>query len=244
MITMDRALWISRYDLPAADTTRYLDWAHGTYIPRLLTRPGILWAAHLFCEGKSVPTPGRQLAPEGAVAPGYHYSLVVAADDAHAFARPASGDADSTWSETDRAMLALRIGASRSVAVEQARLDGPLAGTRKLDEALSPCVLLGSLNYAGDDEDMLTWFATIRFPVMKSLPGFIGMRKLVAVSGWAKHCMVYEFESVAAMLENYPQVLQNQSAESDAWNRRIMANSVHGPGSPNVSRRMWSAVRP
>ncbi len=240
---MDRALWIARYDLPEADTAAYLDWAHTTYIPKLLARNGVLWAAHLFCEGTSVPTPGRQLASPGTVPPGYQYSLVVGGEDAHVFANPASGDADNALSAPDQAMLALRVGESRSVVVEQARLDGPLAGTRKPGEALSPCVLLGSLNYAGDDEDMLTWFATIRFPVMKTLPGFIGMRKLVAVSGWAKHCMVYEFESVAAMMEHYPKVLRNQSSEIEAWNRRIMANSVHGPGSPNVSRRLWCAVR-
>lgn len=240
---MDRAFCIHRYDLPEQDAAAYLDWAHGRYFPRLLERPGVLWAAHLFCEGKAVPTPGRQHAPAGAVPPGYNYSLVIAAKDAHVFAKPASSNDDDGLTPADRAMLALRIGESRSVAVEQARVDGPLAGTRKPGEALSPCVLLGSLTYAGDDEDMLTWFANVRFPVIRTLPGFVGMRKLVSVSGWAKHCMVYEFESVASMLANYPTVLQNQTEENDAWNRRIMANSIHGPGSPNVSRRIWSAVR-
>ena len=245
---MDRALCINRYDLPEKDAAAYLDWAHGNYFPRLLRRPGILWAAHMVCEGKDVPTPGRQLAPAGAVPPGYRYSLVLAAKDAHVFAKPPSGQSgpsgerDDTLTPDDRAMLALRVGESRSVAVEQGRIEGPLAGTRKPDEALSPCVLLGSLNYAGDDEDMLTWFARIRDPVMRTLPGFLGMRKLISVSGWAKHCMVYEFESVDSMLENYPKVLKNQTPESDEWNRRIMAKSVHGPGSPNVSRRIWSGV--
>ncbi|MSQ73535.1 MAG: hypothetical protein EXR27_19990 [Betaproteobacteria bacterium] len=240
---MDRAIWISRYDLAEKDVAAYLDWAHGSYAPALLKRPGILWAAHMLCEGKSVPTPGRQHAPPGAVPPGYQYSLVVGGEDAHVFAKPLSGERDDAVTAADRDMLALRIGESRSVAVEQARVDGPLAGTRKPGEALSPCALLGSLNYAGDDEEMLTWFARVRFPVIRNLPGFIGMRKFVAVSGWAKHCMVYEFESVAAMQENYPKVMQDQSAESDAWNRQIMAKSMHGPGSPNVSRRLWSAVR-
>lgn len=43
---MDRALWVTWYDLPAAGCDAYLSWLHGVYIPRLLERPDLLWAAH------------------------------------------------------------------------------------------------------------------------------------------------------------------------------------------------------
>src|SRR5436190_19210383 len=43
---VDRALWISWYDLPVDGRDAYLSWLHETYIPRLLKRPGLLWAAH------------------------------------------------------------------------------------------------------------------------------------------------------------------------------------------------------
>ena len=44
----DRAYWISWYDLPAQENERkkYLDWAHGTYIPKIMQQPGVLWGAH------------------------------------------------------------------------------------------------------------------------------------------------------------------------------------------------------
>ncbi len=43
---MDRALWITWYDLPDAGRDAYLSWLQGSYIPKLLEKPGILWAAH------------------------------------------------------------------------------------------------------------------------------------------------------------------------------------------------------
>src|SRR5450756_2854312 len=42
----DRGLWVTWYDLPAEGRDAYLSWLHGTYLPALLKRPGILWAAH------------------------------------------------------------------------------------------------------------------------------------------------------------------------------------------------------
>src|SRR5260221_13899542 len=42
----DRALWISWYDPPVDGRDAYLSWLHETYVPRLLKRPGFLWAAH------------------------------------------------------------------------------------------------------------------------------------------------------------------------------------------------------
>ena len=240
---MDRALWIVKYDLPDTGRDAYLDWMHGTYMPRLVERPGVSWAVHLLAEGKDVPTPGRQHAPAGAVPGGYHYSLVAGGRDAHVFADPTPAQFHAALPAADREMLAMRIGESMSVMVEQARIDGPEAGKRNPNVALSPCILLGSLNLeGGNDDEILTWFAQVRFPAMKTLPGFVGMRKLVAVSGWAKHGMVYEFESVAAMVENYPKVIQNVSPEAAASNKAIMAKSIHAPGSPNVCTRIASVL--
>ena len=42
----DRAFWISWYDLPDASRSEVLAWTHDVYIPRVLARPGVLWAAH------------------------------------------------------------------------------------------------------------------------------------------------------------------------------------------------------
>ena len=42
----DRAVWVTWLDLPEQGRDAYFDWLHGPHIPRLLERPGYLWAAH------------------------------------------------------------------------------------------------------------------------------------------------------------------------------------------------------
>ena len=56
---MDRALWITWYDLPEEDRDAYLDWAHRDYLPRLLDSGRYLHAAHFA----SVPQVTMTLSP-------------------------------------------------------------------------------------------------------------------------------------------------------------------------------------
>ena len=55
---MDRAFWITWYDLPDEGRAAYLDWLHNTYIPKVTARPGVLWAAHYASESNIVPQGG------------------------------------------------------------------------------------------------------------------------------------------------------------------------------------------
>ena len=51
----DRAFWISWYDLPEECRSEVLAWTHDVYVPRVLARPGVLWAAHYASETKFTP---------------------------------------------------------------------------------------------------------------------------------------------------------------------------------------------
>ena len=54
----DRALWFTWYDLPPAGRDQHLAWLHDEYIPKVLERPGVLWAAHYASESNIVPQGG------------------------------------------------------------------------------------------------------------------------------------------------------------------------------------------
>jgi len=43
-------------------------------------------------------------------------------------------------------------------------------------------------------------------PALSKLPGCVGMRKMVSVTGWAKHGVIYEFASLDARNEGMPAV--------------------------------------
>ncbi|HUF80521.1 MAG TPA: hypothetical protein VMN03_05235 [Burkholderiales bacterium] len=246
----DRALWISWYDLPDEGRDAYLQWAHGAYIPALIKRPGILWGAHFKTEA-SVPMSGVPRGAHGrlrhtddpAVPRGNAYILIFGGESAHAFAHPTPRKLHAGLSEEDRKMLARRAGERVNIFTDENGIGGPEAGKRDPKQALSPCIQLGSFGAGSADEDeILDWYANWRLPSMNRLPGCVGIRKLVSVSGWAKHGVLYEFVSLAARNEHFPDH-EKATPEMDAWTDRLVRQLLHAPGSPCVAQRLFSAVR-
>ena len=89
---MDRALWISWYDL-APESDAYLDWLHRTYIPKVVRRSGMLWAAHYASVPNVSPLGGgkgrvSRHASSAEVPSGERYILIFGASEAHVFANP------------------------------------------------------------------------------------------------------------------------------------------------------------
>jgi hypothetical protein len=80
-------------------------------------------------------------------------------------------------------------------------------------------------------------------PYMAQMPGCIGTRKLLGVAGWAKHGVLYEFESLEMRLKHFEEPHESLSLDSSHWSARITGNTVHTPGSPTIGTRIWPPVR-
>jgi hypothetical protein len=245
---MDRAFWITWYDLPELGRDAYLSWLNGTYIPKVLERPGVLWAAHYASEADVVPLGGGKgrvghVKPD-AVPAGDRFILMFGGTQAHVFADPSPNQFHARLPEQDKNMLATRVGERVNIMVEEARVHGPAATQPEPDMAPSPCIQLGSFNSGSyeDEDDMLAWYAQWRLPSMKTLPGCVRVRKLVSVSGWAKHACLYEFTSLAARNSNFVHY-ERSNPEMEAWSKRAVRNTIHAPGSANVARRIWLAMK-
>jgi hypothetical protein len=63
------------------------------------------------------------------------------------------------------------------------------------------------------------------------MTGCVGARKLVSISGWAKHAILYEFLSLEAV-ETY-------FIDPEEWSRRVVKNLIHAPHSPSLGVRIW-----
>lgn len=247
---MDRALWISWYDLPAAGRDAYLSWLHGTYMPKLVKRPGFLWAGHFNSEvqvrqaGIPAGAAGRlRHTDDPAVPTGNAYILIFGAEHAHVFAHPTPCKLHAELPKEDQKMLATRVGERVNIFTDEAGVGGPEARKRDPKAALSPCIQLGSFNAGSADEDeLLDWYANWRLPSMNQLPGCVGIRKLVSVSGWAKHGVLYEFMSLDARNRHFPDH-EKANPEMDAWTDRLVRKLIHAPGSPCVAQRIFSVVK-
>lgn len=247
---MDRALWIAWYNLPDAGRDAYLSWLHGTYIPKLLKHPGIVSAAHYASEKITIP-PRIRHTDDPAVPSGNDYILIFGGESSHAFSKgtqafasqaPSKLDADLTVE--DRKMLALRISERVSIFAEEARIDGPEAKQREGETALSPCIQIGSFNGGSSEaeDELLAWYADWRMPALKKLPGCVGMRKLVSVSGWAQHGVIYEFVSLEARNQYIP-TLAASYPEMEAWTNGFIPKLTHAFGSPHIAQRIWPPVK-
>jgi hypothetical protein len=244
----DRGIWITWYDLPAADRERYLSWLEGTYIPKMLKKPGVLWAAH-YENTKVTPPPHIRHTNDPSVPNGNDYVLMFGGETAHAFSKGveaftkhAPSKLASDLTSADREMLSMRRGERVVIAAEEARVDGPEAGARGGDLTPGACIQLGSFNGGTPEveDELLSWYADWRMEAMSTLPGCVGMRKLLSTSGWAKHLVLYEFTSVEARAKNLP-VLKTRYPEQMKWTEDWIPKLTHAPQSPIVCRRIWPA---
>jgi hypothetical protein len=245
---MDRGIWMTWYNLPAAGRSDYLDWLHGRHIPAMLKRPGYLWAAHYASEDnvKMTGAPNRlRKTSEPGVPTGDRYILLFGAADAHVFVNPTPAQMHEQLSAEDHKMLALREGERANIATEEARIHGPEFDATRHAPGRGPAagIQLGSFNAGpGQDEDELAaWYAQWRMPSMQKLPGCVRVRKYASVSGWAKHMIMYEFLSTRARDATFVEH-EKVNPKMEQWTDVVVRKLVHAPGSPNLAARIWPAA--
>jgi hypothetical protein len=239
--TLDRALWISWYDLPKNGRDKYLAWLHGTYIPKLLTTPGVLTAAHYEVDPKEKP-PAHLRHTKEKLPKGNSHILIVAGSDAHVFSRLSTFRGKPTASE--KRMLAMRLGERVNLFTEEARAQGPAAKRREGKYTLAPGIQLGNFDSGSwqDEDELLSWYADLRLPNFKALPSGITIRKLASVSGWAKHGVLYEFTSLEERAK-YFRAHEAKDKKRAQWTHDVVAKLVHAPGSPAVAKRIWPPIK-
>lgn len=242
---VDRGYWITWYDLPEAGRQEYLDWLHTSYISELLKAPRVLSGAH-YQSLEKVQHPGTKgrlsHTSNDEVPTGDRYILIITGEDAHAFSNPPPSKLHKSLSDEDQKMLALRIGERVNIMVDEARVDGPAVATRD-GVLLSPCIQLGNFNSSHwhDEEELTAWYAQWRMLCMQEMEGSVATRKLVSVSGWAKHAILYEFTSAEMRNKNFIDH-ESHNPKMEAWTDRVVRKLNHAPGSPNLAERIWPRV--
>jgi len=238
---VDRSLWITWYDLEEHTRDPYLTWLHETHNPKLLRLPGVLSAAHYEVdEGERPPAHLRHTTE--ALPAGNGFIFIVTARDAHVFAGLTPFRAKHTALE--KRMLAMRVGERVNLFTEEARATGPDAKRREGRYTLAPGIQLGNFNTGSylDEDELLSWYAHQRLPSFQKLPGGIGIRKLVSVSGWAKHGVLYEFTSLEDRAKHF-RAHESKNKKLAAWTHDVVVKLVHAPGSPAVARRIWPPLK-
>lgn len=239
---MDRGLWITWYNLPEDGRTDYLAWLHEIYIPAMLARSGVLWAAHYASVPKgSVRFRSSGQRPETsdpAVARGDRYILLFGARDALVFGNPTPSAVHAALPAGSKKLLAMRQQERTNIMTEVARVEGPAALDYKEGAKLAPWIQFGSFQCAAEgEEDALAYYAQWRMPAMTKMPGCVRTRTLASVAGWAKHAILYEFVSLEA--RNHFETTHEDGDENREWTDRVFSNFTRAPGSSNVASKLW-----
>lgn len=234
--------WISWYNLPEEGRDEYLDWLHGHYIPMVLARPGVTAAAHYASIDAPRQRKNLSATTDPSVPSGDRYILLFEAGTPYAFANPMPSRYHAKLADADRRMLARRTGERSNVMTQEAQVLGP--GVKESDQPpLGPAIQLGNFNAGSwrDEDELADWYAQWRLPRLQTMPGCIRVRKLVSISGWAKHAILHEFTSVEARNANYI-ALEKSNPAMDRWSEEVVNKLVHANGSPNVAQRIWPAL--
>ncbi len=234
---MDRGIRAIWYDLPEGSKQEYLDWLQREHLPAMLRRPGYLWAAHV----ENVDSPEREEhsyrrlthTEDPAVPQGFRYLLLLGAADPHALVDPSPAEVEAELSQEARRMLGLMQAAREAIFVEVSRVDGPDARQRRPGITPGPVIQFGTFNVNAveNETEMNTWYSRSRFPLIEPLEGTVGARRLVSLSGWPKHGILYEFTSLEAAQRNL--------ADPSEWSRKVVDSLVHAPHSPTLGVRVW-----
>jgi hypothetical protein len=240
---MDTGIWATWYNLSDDTRDAYLEWAHGTYLPFLKQLPGYAWVAHYRHEGGG---PKMKRVEETVVGhtdedigAGYQYVMLVGAPSAHTFFHPALSEIElPDWF---RERLALRQGVRTAIFTEEARVSGPAAAQASPGSTPGPYIQMGSFRMRSPELefDLGRWYAQFRLPYMAQMPGCLRTRKLVCVAGWAKHAVLYEFESAEMRLRHFEETHESLSLDKTHWSSQITGNTVHTPGSPTIGPRIY-----
>lgn len=242
---MDQGLWGIWYNLREDARAEYLRWTEEEYFPFLQSQPGFAWVAHYrnVGGGPDMDKLADNLTRPGAEVPvGGQFLQLVGAPSAHAFFTPLFTKMPMPASY--KQYLDLRTDVVFNVMTEVARVNGPAVHKRPEGTGCAPAIQMGTFRYRSPEEEpgLGEWYAQYRLPHTARMQGCIGTRKLVSVAGWAKHGVLYEFESLEARLNDFELPHEKLALDPKEWTGRIVEATIHIPGSPVIGPRIWPPV--
>jgi hypothetical protein len=242
---MDTGIWATWYDVDDGEENALHDWMHRTWLPHLKQLPGIAWVAH-YAErgggGGMRKVAGMvERAPQD-IGTGTQFLVLAGAATPQVFYSPLIYDVEKEADFVGH--LAARKGVRSAIFSEQTRVNGPSEHLRTPGSTPGPAIQMGAFRTRTiDDEiDLGCWYAQYRLPFMAQAKSCIAARKLLGVSGWAKHSILYEFTSLDGRMKDFEEGHEELALDPKEWTGRVAKYTIHAHGSPTVAERIWPPV--
>lgn len=238
---MDEGIWAVWFDLNSKVRASHIKWLHQTYLPEISALPGIAWAAHyelhpeIYAKQRSRLTHTKE--PMGQAS---QHLVLVGATAPNVFFHAGSPLDKKNQSKETRARLAERQEVRWLISKEEFRVNGPDYGMSVPGGVPGACIQMGSFNMTTPESEigLGQWYEQLRYAEFAKSPSCRRMRKLLVVAGWAKHSVIYEFTSNEDRARN----MEHTATHANPWGEKIIAQTVHTPGSPVIGIRKWPKV--
>lgn len=238
---MNEGIWAVWFDLNSKVKSSHIKWLHGTYLPEIMARPGIAWAAHYELHPEIYATQRSRLQhTEDPVGQAMQHLVLVGAASSNVFFHADSPTDKKNQSKETRDRMAERLESRWLIATEEFRVNGPDYGNSVPGGVTSACIQMGSFNMTSPELEvgLGQWYEQLRYPEFAKSPSCRRMRKLLSVAGWAKHAVIYEFTSNEDRAKN----MEHTGTHKVEWGEKVIAETMHSPGSPVIGFRKWPKV--
>ncbi len=225
-----QAIWGIIYDLPTEGRDEYLAWFHDVHVGEKLARPGYTWAAHyevVSPSGEAATSRGTGAGGSGDVG----YVALFGGEYTSIFLNPSPAQIKPRQTELTREMMGRRKASRSFIAAEEWHS----AASSETGHAAAAIELV-CCDVAANDEDFGAWCVQDLKPRLQPMSEFARLTKLLTATGPAKHIVLSEFASLAALLGS-----QQGGAKSE-WTSRVEGYRSHMPGSPLTARRIHPAA--
>lgn len=238
---MDQGIWAVWFDLEDSKKASHIKWLHETYLPETRALPGIAWTAHYDLHPEIyAPQRARLKHTSDAIGQASQHLVLVAAASPNIFFHKSSPLDPANQSQETKDRFAERKEVRWLVAREDFRVNGPDYQGALPGGTPSPCVQMGSfvMETAESEIGLGQWYEQLRFGEFAKSKSCVRMRKLLGIAGWAKHAVLYEFTSN----EDRAQNMEHTGTHKSEWGEKVIAQTVHSPGSPVIGFRQWPKV--
>ena len=235
------------FDLGEDKKHKFWSWLHNEYLPKMQSAQGVSWVGHYEIE-KHEDGPYIQGAPlkkettDPTVPTGWQNIVLTAAASPEVFFGP--NNAVDKIIEANLKKLALRENFRDAVFIEEQVINSPEQRAMPYGMGPPPAMQLGNYNTdtPEDEIELARWYREERFPRVSVSRGMIRGRKMLSMSGWPKHGVLWEFTNLPKGEFTFePRFIEADRNEN--WQgRHVLEYVTHAPSGPHAGRRVWPAV--
>ena len=240
-----RAEW---FDLAEDTQDEVWAWLHKEYLPALCAADGVAWIGHYeIIEQPDQPyidgAPNKKTIDDPSVPKGWRNVVLTAAASPEVYFGP--GNPIDAMENAYKVELSARLNYRNAVFIEEQVVNSPEQRSLPYGMGPPPAMQLGNYNCdtPEDEIELAKWYRAERFPRVSVTKGMIRGRKLLSISGWPKHGVLWEvtdlppgdFNVEARFLE---------ADRDDEWNgRHVLEYVTHTFQGPHCGRRVWPEVK-